>query len=138
MMTEEEGWDMHGLIAWNASAAAHRFGTNSSTFWASNMGVPKEFADHLLGLQKDPDQYFVEALFHLYKNNRVLVDILHNLSHSPAQALESLSIGYFSNPGYKYHIRGSNETFKSYETNHHKAYQNHMKNKLREHFQELF
>ena len=104
-----------------------------------DFGHLKEFADHLLGLQKDPDRYFVEALFLVYENNRALVDILHNLSHPPAQPLESLSISYFSNPGsYKYHIRGNDETFKSYETNHQKAYQNHMKNKLREHFEKLF
>ena len=60
------------------------------------MGVHQEFADHLMELQKHPNRYFVEALFRVYENNRALVDILHNLSHPPAQSLESLSIGYFS------------------------------------------
>ena len=35
MMTEEEGWDMHGWSPWNVSTTALRFGTNSSTFLAS-------------------------------------------------------------------------------------------------------
>ena len=67
-----------------------------------------------------------------------MVDILHNLSHPPAQPLEPFSIGHFSNPAsYKYYVKGSDETFQSYETDHQKAYQNHMKNKLREDFQKL-
>ena len=134
MMTEEEGWDMHGLVAMesiNSSTSVwHEF---FNVLGILNMGVPKEFADHLLGLQKDPDQYFVEALFHIYKNNRALVDILHNLSRPPESVISvipvELQVPY---------IRGSNETFKSYETNDQKAYQNRMKNKLREHFQKLF
>ena len=104
-----------------------------------NIDVHKEFADHLMGLQKDPDQYFVEALLHMYENNRAMVDILHNLSHPPAQPLEPYSIGYFSNPGsYKNYVKGSDETFRSYETDHQKAYQKHVENKLREYFQRLF
>ena len=35
-----------------------------------NMEVHKEFADHLMGLQKDPDRYFVRDLLQLYENNR--------------------------------------------------------------------
>ena len=99
---------MHGLVAMeriNSSPSVwHEF---LNILGILNMGVPKEFADHLLGLQKDPDQYFVEALFHAYKNNQALVDILHNLSHPPTKPLESFGIGYFSNPGsYKYHYQG--------------------------------
>ena len=140
MMTEEEGWDMHGLTAMERV-------NYSPSVWQEflealgtlNMSVDQEFIDHLIGLQKDPNRYFVEALFRVYDNSRALVDILHNLSYPPAQPLEPLSIGYFSSPGsYKYRIRGSDETFKSYEINHQKAYQTHMKNKLREHFQTLF
>ena len=140
MMMEDEGWDMHGLAAMErvnySPSIWHEF---LDVLDILNMGIHQEFANHLMELQKDPNRYFVEALFRVYENNRALADILHNLSHPPAQPLESLSIGYFSNPGsYKYRIRGSDETFKSYEINHQKAYQNHMKNKLREHFQTLF
>ena len=103
-----------------------------------NMDVRKEFADHLMGLQKDPDRYFVEAPLQVYENNRAMVDILHNLSHPPAQPLEPYSIGYFSNPGsYKYYVKGSDETFQSYESDHQKAYRKHMKNKLHEHLNKL-
>ena len=36
MMTEEEGWDMHGLAAMeHGTTTALRFGKNSSTFWTS-------------------------------------------------------------------------------------------------------
>ena len=86
------------------------------------MDVRKEFADHVIRLQKDPDRYFVEALLQVYENNRAMVDVLHNLSHPPAQPLESYSIGYFSSPGScKYYIKGSNETFQLYETDHQKS-----------------
>ena len=55
------------------------------------MEVHKEFADHLTGLQKDPDRYFVWDLVQLYGNNRALADILNDLSHPPAQPLEPYS-----------------------------------------------
>ena len=95
------------------------------------MDIRKEFADHLMGLQKDPNQYFVEALLQVYENNRAMVDILHKLLHPSAQPLEPYSIGYFSSPGsYKYYIKGSNEAFQSYKTDHQKACRKHMENKL--------
>ena len=42
-----------------------------------NMEVHKKFEDLSMGLQKDPDRYFVRDLMQLYENNRVMVDILH-------------------------------------------------------------
>ena len=139
MMTEEEGWSMHGLVAMervNSSPSVwHEF---LNVLGVLNMDVRKEFADHLMGLQKDPDRYFVEALLQVYENNRAMMDILHNLSHPPAQPLEPYSIAYFSNPGsYKYYVKGSDETFQSYESDHQKAYRKHMKNKLHEHLNKL-
>ena len=114
MMTEEEGWNMHGLAAMervNSSPSVwHEF---LNVMGALNMDVRKEFADHLMGLQKDSDRYFVEALLQVYENNRAMVDILHNLSHPPAQPLQS------------------------YETDHQKAYRKHMKNKLYQHLNKL-
>ena len=84
-MTEEEGWDMHGM------AAMERVNTRPSV-WNEcltvleilNIQVYKEFTDHLIGLQKDSDRYFIGGLLQLYENNRAMVDILHKLSHSPA------------------------------------------------------
>ena len=86
MLTEEEGWDMHGM------AAMERVNTRPSV-WNEflnvlrvlNMDVRKEFADHLMELQTDPDRYFIGDLLHVYENNRAMVVILHNLSHPPAQ-----------------------------------------------------
>ena len=80
-----------------------------------NIDVHKEFADPLMGLQKNPDRYFAEALLQVYENNQVMVDILHNLLHPPAQPLKPFSIGYFSNPGsYQHYIKESDKTFQSY------------------------
>ena len=62
-------------------------------------------------------------------------DILNDLSHPPAQPLEPYSIPYFKSPGsYKYYVKGTGETFKSYETDHQKAYREHLENKLRVQF----
>ena len=56
MMTEEEGWNMHGLTAMecvNSSPSVwHVF---LGVLGVLNMDVRKEFAYHLMGLQKDPD-----------------------------------------------------------------------------------
>ena len=122
---------MHGLTAMERVNSHH-------AVWHEflNMEVHKEFADHLMGLQKDPDRYFVWDLLQLYENNRVLASILNDLLHPLAQPL--LSIPYFSSPGnYKFYVRGSDETFQSYETDHQKAYHGHLENKLREHFNKL-
>ena len=71
MMTEEEGWDMHGLAAMEcvnySPSVWHEF---LDVLGILNMGVHQEFADHLMGLQKDPNRYFVKALFRVYENNR--------------------------------------------------------------------
>ena len=140
MMTEQEGWDMHGLTAMERinshHAVWHEFLNVLKIF---NMEVHKEFADHLMGLQKDPDRYFVGDLLQLYETNRVLANILNDLSHPPAQLLEPYSIPYFSSPSsYKYYVMGSDETFQSYETDHQETYREYMENKLREHFNKLF
>ena len=70
MITEEEGWDMDELVAMervNSSPSVwHEF---LGVLGVLNMDVRQEFADHLMGLQKDPDRCFVEALFQVYENN---------------------------------------------------------------------
>ena len=139
MMTEQEGWDMHGM------AAMERVNSRP-TVWHEflevleilNTKLHKEFADHFTGLQKDPDPHFVRDLLQLYENNQILTNILDNLSHPPAQPLEPYSITYFNNPAsYKYYVQGSNETFTSCEPDHQKAYRKYLENKLREHFNKL-
>ena len=100
-----------------------------------NMEVHEEFADHLMGLKKDPDRYFARDLLQVYENNRALANILNDLPHPPAQPLEPYSIPYFSSPGsYKYYVKESHEAFQSYETDHQKAYREYLENKIREHF----
>ena len=130
---------MHGMTAIERVNAHH-------TVWHEflnvlgilNIEVDKEFADHLMGLQKDPDRYFVWDLLQLHENNQALANILNDLLHPPTQPLESYSIGYFSSSGsYKYYVKGSDETFQSYEPDHQKAYHGHLENKLREHFNKL-
>ena len=138
MMTEER-WDMHGMTAIERVNAHHAVWHEFlNVLGILNIEVDKEFADHLMGLQKDPDRYFVWDLLQLHENNQTLANILNDLLHPPAQPLESYSIGYFSSPGsYKCYVKGSDETFQSYETDHQKAYHGHLQNKLREHFNKL-
>ena len=139
MMTEEEGWDMHGMTAIEQVNAHHSVWHEFlNVLGILNIEVDKEFADHLMGVQKDPDRYFVWNLLRLHENNQALANILNDLLHPPAQPLESYNIGYFSSPGsYKYYVKGSDETFQSYEKDHQKAYHGHLENKLREHFNKL-
>ena len=86
MMTEEEGWHMHGMTAMERvnthHAVWHEF---RNVLGILNIEVDKEFADHLKDPQKDPDRYFVWDLLQLYENNQVLANILNHLSHPPAQ-----------------------------------------------------
>ena len=97
LMMTEEGWNMHSLTAMerlnSSSSVWHEF---LNVLGILNIEVHKEFADHLMGLQKDPDRYFIEDLLQVYENNRAMVDIL--LSHPPTQPLEPYSIAYFSSP----------------------------------------
>ena len=139
MMTEEEGWDMHGMEAMvrvNSHSAVWKEFLNA--LGILNMEVQKEFADHLMGLQKGPDRDFAWDLLQLYENNQTLANILNYLSHPPAQPLEPYCIAYFSTPAsYKYYVKGTGETFQSYETDRQKAYREYVENKLREHFQSI-
>ena len=130
---------MHGLTAMERVSSHHMVWHEFlNVLETLNMEVHKEFADHLTGLQKEPDRYFIRDLVQLYENNRTLANILNDLSHPPAQPLEPYSIAYFSSPAsYKYYVKGTGETFISYETDHQKAYREHLENKLREHFNKL-
>ena len=139
MMTEEEGWDMHGMTAIERVNAHHSVWHELlNVLGILNFEVDKEFADHLMEVQKDPDRYSVWDLLQLHEDNQALANILNDLLHPPAQPVESYSIGYFSSPGcYKYYVKGSDETFQSYEPDHQKAYHGHLENKLRQHFNKL-
>ena len=45
---------------------------------------------------------------------------------------------YFSlPPSFKYFVKGKDETFRSHEKDHRKAYHNYLKDKLQEHFNNL-
>ena len=67
MMTEQEGWDMHGMAAMervnSRPTVWHKF---LEVLAILNTKVHKEFADHFTGLQKDPDPHFVRDLLQLY------------------------------------------------------------------------
>ena len=56
-----------------------------------NIEDDKEFADHLMGLQKDPDRYFVWDLLQLHENNKALANILNDLLYTLPRNLWSLT-----------------------------------------------
>ena len=66
MMTEKEGRNMHGLTAMervNSSPSVwHEF---LHVLGILNTDVHKEFADHLMGLQKDPTD-ILSRLYYMY------------------------------------------------------------------------
>ena len=62
LMMKEEGWNIHGLVAMESINSSPSVWQEFLGVLVLNMDVRKEFADHLMGLQKDPDRYFVEAL----------------------------------------------------------------------------
>lgn len=136
MMTELEGWRMHGL-------AAIEQVNNKRSVWQEflevtrilNVNVRKDFTDHLLQLEEEPDQEFVDSLLQVYEDNQSLLHALCDLSDWNPQTdpLESYAECYFSlPPSYTYYVKGTNEKFRSRETDHKKAYQKHLENKLRE------
>ena len=67
MMTEEEGWDMHGMTAIERVNAHHSVWHELlNVLGILNIEVDKEFADHLMEVQKDPDRYSVWDLLQLH------------------------------------------------------------------------
>ena len=107
-----------------------------------NIEVHKDFTDHLLLLEKNPDQTFVESLLQLYqdKDNQPLLHVLCDLSKWDPQTdpLANFAVCYFSlPPKFKYFVKGTKETFESHEKDQRKAYQDYLENKLREQFSKL-
>jgi hypothetical protein len=140
MMDEHETWQMYGIDTIEKIR-------NDCQIWDEfvkiltilNIKVQKEFNDHLRCLENDPNQAFVMSLLRLYqgKNNQALLHVLHDLYSWDCRIdpVES-SVEYpFSLPTrYVYYVKGTNETFKSYETNHKKAYKEYLECRLREQF----
>jgi hypothetical protein len=89
-------------------------------------------------LQEEPGQNFVYTLLQVYQDNQPLLRILHDLWNPQTDPLESYVECHFSSPArYTYYVKGTKETFKSHETDHKKAYQKHLENKLREQLSKL-
>ena len=139
MMDEHETWQMHGF---NAIEHAN----NTSYIWNEFMAAIKilnvenhnDFTQHLMYLQEEPDQNFVFTLLQVYQDNQPLLRILHDLWNPQTDPLESYAECHFSSPArYTYYVKGTKETFKSLETDHKKAYQKHLENKLREQLSKL-
>ncbi len=100
----------------------------------------KPLIDHLPSLQKSPDLMLVESLLQVYKDKQPLVKVLSDLSDWDPQIdpLANFAMCYFSLPPlFKYFVRGTDETFRSHEKDHRKAYHNYLKDKLQEHFNNL-
>ena len=114
MMTEQEGWQIHGLKAIERiskqTQVLNRF---MDVLKILDEKMEYEFAKHLTWLQTKPDQDFIEELLQSYENNHELLTII------------------------KYFIKETHEHSTSREGDYHKAYHNYMKNKLRKHVNEL-
>jgi hypothetical protein len=143
MMDEHETWQMYGLeaieIIKNQCSIWHEF---VNTLGILNIKVQKDFTDHLQLLEKNPDQTLVESLLRVYqdKDNQPLFHALYDLSNWDRQTdpLADFAVCYFSMPpSFKYFIKGTEKTFRSYENDHKKAYQEYLENKLREQFELL-
>jgi glutamine synthetase adenylyltransferase len=131
MMDEHETWEMHGF---NAIEHANNTSSTWNEFLAAikilNVENHKDFTQHLMYLQEEPDQNFVFTLLQVYQDNQPLLRILHDLWNPQTDPLESYAQCHFS-------FKGTKETFKSLETDHKKAYQKHLENKLREQLSKL-
>ena len=139
MMTEQEGWQIHGLKAIERiskqTQVLNRF---MDVLKILDEKMEYEFAKHLTWLQTKPDQDFIEDLLQLYENNHELLTIINNLFNPPEKPLESYSECFFSYPpSFKHFIKETQEHFISREGDYHKAYHDYMKNKLRKHVNEL-
>lgn len=72
MMTEQEAWETHGLTA-ITQVNSHQLVWHEFTniIEILNTEVQRDFAEHLMCLQKDPDQNFVEELLYKYTKTTV-------------------------------------------------------------------
>jgi hypothetical protein len=85
-------------------------------------------------MEKDPDSTFIDSLVKLYQNteNHELEYILNYLFHWRLEdPLESVAEAFFScPPSYMYSVKATVERFRSFETDHKKAYQGFLEKKL--------
>ena len=93
-------------------------------------------------MEKNPDQTLVESLLRVYqdKDNQPFFHALYDLFNWDRQTdpLADFAFCYFSMPpSFKYFIKGTEKTFRSYENYHKKAYQEYLENKLLEQFELL-
>ena len=139
MLDEFEKWEMYGLDA------IEEAGTNYAV-WREftnvieilNVPFEKYFTEHLLSLEENPDLMLIESLFQEYQDNQSLIEVLCDLSNPKADPLEPVAECLFSSPPtFMYYVRGKKERFESKEQDEQKAYQNYLKDKLREHFNNL-
>ena len=104
----------------------------------SNVPFEKYFTEHLLSLEENPDLMLIESLFQEYRDNQSLIEVLCDLSNPKADPLEPVAECLFSSPPtFIYYVKGKKERFESKEQDEQKAYQNYLKDKLREHFNNL-
>jgi hypothetical protein len=102
-----------------------------------NVENHEDFIQHLMYLQEEPDQNYVYTLLRIYQDNQPLLRILHDLWNLQTDPLESYAQCHFSlPPRYTYYVKGTKETFKSLETDHKKAYREHLEKKLIDQFKE--
>jgi hypothetical protein len=137
MMTEEEGWEMHGLAAIKQVNSQHLVWHEfTNVLGTLNFKVHEDFAKYLAYLQEYPDLRFVKTLMYTYQDNQPLLQTLNELStwNSEINPLESCAQCHFSSPAR--YVKGTGE--KCHETDHNKAYWNYLENKLKEHFSKLF
>ncbi len=139
MLEEFERWRMYGLDAMEETR---------HTVWLEVSNVlkildfpfEKPLIDHLSSLQKSPDLMLMESLLQVYEDNQPLVKVLSDLSDWDPQIdpLANFALCYFSLPhSFEYYVKGTDETFRSHEKDHRKAYHNYLKDKLQEHFNNL-
>jgi hypothetical protein len=80
MMDEHETWQMHDF---NAIEHANNTSSTWNKFMAAikilNVENHKDFTQHLMCLQEEPDQNFVYTLLQVYQDNQPLLRILHDL-----------------------------------------------------------
>ena len=138
MMDEHDTWQMHGLNAIEQT-------NNTSSTWNEFMAAIKilnvenheDFIQHLMCLQEEPDQNYVYSFLRVYQDNQLLLRILHDLWNPQSDPLETYAQCHFSlPPRYTHYVKGTGETFKSLETDHKKAYREHLEKKLIEQFKE--
>ena len=71
MMTEKEGWDMHGMAAIERVNAHHSVWHEFlNILGILNIEIDNKFADHLMGLQKDPDRCLFGTCYNYTKTIR--------------------------------------------------------------------